>query len=242
MNTNWWRPPTGAGAEPQRDLNRRPTPTSEGPATTPGPNGPGGCGSYSSPAPTVFIGRTNTARPHLWRRCMPRAPDSGGPRKPGCPPGPVSVPGPRRAGMSGPAARTWLRLQGAGRRRADTPELRDMRSGLGSRAPTLRVQPEPERPPYRAASALPARGKGATGFPGRTSRASGLARVPRARENRARKGSSAYLRANAASLPLRCVVTPGRQKRKLWGRTWRPFSSPSLLLPERNRKRREFLS
>lgn len=74
---------------------------------------------------------------------------------------------------------------------------------LGCRIPAIHTQPSPESIPYRAASALPARGKGATGFPGRTSRASGLARCLRARENRVRKGGSAYLRANGASLPQR---------------------------------------
>ena len=50
--------------------------------------------------------------------------------------------------------------------------------GLENRAPTPRAPVAPEHSSYRAASALPARGKGATGFPGRTSRASVIARVP----------------------------------------------------------------
>lgn len=160
-------------------------------------------------------------RPRLQRRCVTPVSDSRAPRTLGCPPGPISTPVPRRTGKSGPATRTWLQLQGAGRRRADTPELLGRRFGLGCRVKAIRTQPSPERLPYRAASALPARGKGATGFPGRTSRASGLARSPRARENRVRKGGSAYLRANGLRFRRGgrvCSEGVGRQKKKLGGR------------------------
>lgn len=55
--------------------------------------------------------------------------------------------------------------------------------GRESPAPWPRAQPRPRALAYRAASALPARGKGTTGFPGRTSRASGIARLWSARES-----------------------------------------------------------
>ena len=118
---------------------------------------------------------------------MTPTPDSGVPRTPRCPPGPASVPGARGPDMPGPAARTWPRLQEAGRPRAGTPELPGTRSGLGTRAPTPRTRFGPEHSPYRAASKLPATEKGGTGFPGRTSRALVIARVPRTRESGVRK-------------------------------------------------------
>lgn len=113
--------------------------------------------------------------------------------------------------MSGAAARTWLRLQGAGPPCADTPEPLDTRLEMGNWEPTPRSQPEADQPPYRAASALPARKKGATGFPGRTSRASGLARVPSNRESTVTPGGSASLRANMASAEMGGCVMKGRE-------------------------------
>lgn len=170
-----------------RDRNRRTPVTSQGPASGLGPEGPCACGCSSSP-PLKSSAQEQGLEPlrKLWKT---RAPIRGRSPHPRRPPGPVSFSGPRRPGMFGPAARTWLRLQGAGRPHTVAPEPSGTRSRLGSPALTPRAQPEPERPPYRAASALPARGKGATGFPGRTSRASGLARGPSARESGARRAA-----------------------------------------------------
>lgn len=133
---------------------------------------------------------------------MTPTPDSEVPRTPRCPPSPASVPGEREPDMPGPATRTWPQLQGAGRPRAGTPELPGTRSGIGNRAPTPRTRFGPEHSAYRAASKLPAREKGATGFPGRTSRALVIARVPRTRENGVRKKAAAPL-SGQMWLPLR---------------------------------------
>lgn len=70
------------GAQPQRDPNRRLPLTSQGPTSTTGPYGPGACGSYSSPTPTVSVGRTSAARPRLWSRCRAPARFSGLPALP----------------------------------------------------------------------------------------------------------------------------------------------------------------
>lgn len=134
---------------------------------------------------------------------MTLTPDCGGPCTLLCLLGPASVPERANLACPGLPLARGRGCRGAGPPRADNPKPLDTRLGMGSGAPTPHAQPEPEQPPYRAASALPARGKGATGFPGRTNRVSDLARVSRAREIRAGNGGSTSLRANGASLPPR---------------------------------------
>lgn len=126
---------------------------------------------------------------------MTPTPDSGGPWILRCRLGPASVPERANLACPGLPLARGRGCRGAGPPRANNLKPLDTRLGMGSGTPTPHGQPEPEQPPYRAASALPARGKGATGFPGRTNRASDLARVPRAREIKVGNGGPTSLRA-----------------------------------------------
>ena len=191
---------TGAEAGPTRPTPPRSVP-SQGLASTPRPAGPGTYGSSGCTAPTAPMGRTNTAAPRAEPLHAP-GPCFGGPAFPAARQA-HSGPRPRQPGMPGPAVRTWPRLRGAGQLRAAAQGSPGARSGPKSWARTPRADPGTESPPYRAASALPARGKGATGFPRRPSRDSGLAIVASARENSVRQDGSALLRANVASPPPR---------------------------------------
>lgn len=146
--------------------------------------------------------------------------------------------------MSGPAARTWLRLWGAGRRRAVTPgsETHAWGWGIGSR----RSVPSPSqrarltvRPPRCQPGEREQRG-----FPdaqiGR--------QVSRGFRELARTGLDKAAPPISGRMGLRfrrggrvCSEEAGRQKRRLWGRVGR-LVSPSFLLPECKRERRAFPS